>query len=500
MLLQHMAETSTAFASSTDPVSQGIVATIIVAVFLLLATDKVHRLLVVIGAVALIWAVTYLSPFKLISFEAAGRALDLNVLFLLAAMMAVVGVLKQTGIFEYWVARLVNRAGGDPVRVLVLMLWFTAALSACCDNVTTVIFVAPMALQVSRIIRLNPIALLLPIVMASNIGGTATLIGDPPNIMIGSGAGLSFVDFLANITAPIVVMLVFLTWYSVRYYRRDLLQSSEYRGPEQMEVPGIIDPVLLRWAAWIGAFIFIGFVTHGLTGMPASVPATIGAGFLLVVQDVLYLRKNKPTPEERRHGLLNIIEREIEWPTLSFFGFLFIAVGAAVSTGLIDTLANGLGRSIQSGSAALGLGPSATLLFAAVIIAWVSGFLSAIIDNIPFVAVMIPIIHRLRPDFAGDTTVLWWALALGACLGGNGSPIGASANVTVLGVAERQGHRLTFREFTRFGSRVTAATLIISTVFLWTHVYFGARNSLLIWGVAAIVLLGFRMIVSPAKQ
>ena len=475
--------------ATTDPVSQIIVGLIIVAVFTLLTLEKVHMVLVVMGAVSLIWAITYLTPYHLISFESAQQALDFNVLFLLASMMAVVGVLKRTGVFEWAVARILEKAGGDPFRVLMLLAWFTALLSALCDNVTTVIFVAPMALQMARSMKINPAAFLLPVVMASNIGGTATLIGDPPNIMIGSGAGLSFVDFLSHVSAPVVVMMFVLPWFSSRYFAKDLSATRPVPG-KVVEVPPVTDPRLLRWALWISALIFAGFISHSWTGMPTSVPATIGAGALLLVQDVLYLRSHKPTAEERQHGILMVIEKEIDWPTLSFFGFLFITVGAAVTTGLIDTLAHGLDRGIQAGSSFLGLNGAGTLLFAAIMIAWVSGILSSIVNNIPFVAVMIPIIHRIAPTFAGDTTVLWWAIALGVCLGGNGTVVGASANVTVIGIAQRAGVRIGFGEFTRFGARVTAITLVVSSAYLASHVYLGGRGALILW-LAIIALVVF---------
>ena len=476
-------------ASTTDPISQLIVAAIIVAVFTMLALEKVHRVLVVIGAVALLWAVTYLTPFHLISFESAQGALDFNVLFLLASMMAMVGVLKTTGVFEWAVAKMLNRAGGDPYAILATLIWFTAILSAFCDNVTTVIFVTPMVLQVTRVLRVSPAALLLPIVMASNIGGTATLIGDPPNIMIGSGANLSFLSFILNLTAPVAVMVFLLPAFSAWWFRRELDAARDGNTIGMVPVPEIRDRRLLRWALWISGIVFVGFFTHAFTGMPTAVPATIGAGALLVVQDVLYLRTHKPTHEERQHGLLSIIEREIEWPTLSFFGFLFIAVGAAVHTGLIDTLARGLTYLVQGGSGAMGLSGLGTLLFAALLICWVSGLLSAIIDNIPFVAVMIPILHRLTGEMPGDTSVLWWALALGACLGGNGTAIGASANVTVIGIADRAGIRVSFKEFTRFGAPTAAMTLVISSMFLATHVYLGGRNALLVWSSVVAVLV-----------
>ena len=471
--------------STTDPMSQGLVALIIVGVFVLLTLEYAHRVLVIFSAVALLWSITYFTPWKLIGFEASKNALDLNVLLLLAGMMAVVGVLKTTGVFPWAVARLLQRSGGHPTLIQRLVTWFTGTLSAFLDNVTTVIFVTPMAGEMARRTGVRPVAYLLPMVMASNIGGTATLIGDPPNVMIGSGAHLEFMDFIRNVTLPVLFMMVAVDWYSRRYYRADLAVE---RMTAAVETPALQDPRLLRWALVILAGIFIGFFTHGITGMPVSVPAVIGAALMLIVQDVLYLKHSRPSHSERTHGLLDIIEREIEWPTLSFFAFLFIAVGAAVETGLIDTMARGLIWVVDHGRASFGLSPEGTLLFTALIICWVSGALSAVIDNIPYVAVTIPLVARLVADLPGDATVLWWALSLGACLGGNGTLIGASANVTTVGLAEKGGTRITFREFTAFGSRVAALTLVISSVFLACYVYLG-RATTTIWGLVALVAL-----------
>jgi len=460
-----------ALAATHDPVSQAIVAILLVGVLGILVLEKAHRVLIILSAVALLWLITYLTPYRLISFEAAHRAIDLNVLLLLGAMMAIVGVLKTTGVFEWAVGRLIARSGGDPTLLLTMLIWFTGLLSALCDNVTTVIFVFPMAIAIAQACRLKPAALLLPMVIASNIGGTATLIGDPPNILIGSGAGLSFLDFLENLTVPVLWMMVVCVIFSRRYYRAALREAI---SAEAAVVPaGIENPTLLRWGMVISALVFAGFLTHGVTGMPAAVPAVIGAAMILVVQDLLYSRTHAASAQERVHGILDIIEREIEWPTLAFFAFLFIAVGAAVETGLIDTLARGLGTFIEGARGSLALSERGTLLFAAVLVLWVSGFLSALIDNIPYVAVAIPIIARLTGTLTGDTEVLWWALALGACLGGNGTIIGASANVTVTGLAERAGHHIGFREFARFGTGITALTLLISTGFIILHLYLG---------------------------
>ncbi len=459
--------------STTDPVSQGLVAIIILAVFVLLATEKAHRVLVIFGAVACLWLVTYLTPWKLISFEGAKQALDLNVLLLLASMMAAVGVLKTTGVFPWAVGRLLQRSGGRPRVIQALIAWFTGIVSAFADNVTTVIFVTPMAADMARLTGVRPVTYLLPMVMAANVGGTATLIGDPPNIMIGSGARLSFLDFIYDLTVPVLWMMVMLEFVSRRYYRHEIAAASA--GGGGFPQPGIHDPALLRWTLGISGLMFLGFVTHTLTGMPVAVPAAIGAALILIVQDALYLKRHRPSHAERQHGLLDVIEKEIEWPTLSFFAFLFIAVGAAVDTGLIDTMARGLAWLIDSGRVWLSLSDPGTLFFAALLICWASGVLSALIDNIPFVAVAIPVVARLAGDLPGDTEVLWWALALGACLGGNGSAIGASANVTTIGLAERTGTRISFAEFTRFGALVAVLTLVIASVFLAGYVYLGDK-------------------------
>ena len=475
-----------------DPVSQGIVAAIIVAVFVLLAMEKAHRVLVIFCAVALLWLITYFTPWHLITFEGAHQALDLNVLLLLASMMAVVGVLKTTGVFDWAASHVIDRSRGRPGSLLAMVIWFTGLLSAVLDNVTTVIFVYPMAIRMAAATAIRPAAILLPMVIASNIGGTATLIGDPPNILIGSGAGLSFFDFIENLTMPVLWMLVACLWFSRRYYRKELAAAREAAVSAGATV--IEQPLLLKWSLAISALIFVGFFTHTLTGMPVAVPAAIGAAMILVAQDVITMRTHEPTQGERVHGILQVIEREIEWPTLAFFSFLFIAVGAAVATGLIDTLAGGLERFIGWGRVNFGLSETGTLFFASMMVLWVSGFLSALIDNIPYVAVTIPLIARLVGGLTGDTEILWWALSLGACLGGNGTAIGASANVTVVGLADKAGQHISFREFTRYGSSMATITLLLSSVFIASHLYFGQTPTLLVGSTGLAVYFLFKWI------
>jgi Na+/H+ antiporter NhaD/arsenite permease-like protein len=459
--------------ATTDPISQGIVAAALVALFVLLTLEKAHRVLLALAMVSLLWGISYLSPWRLVTLESAQAALDLNVLLLLAGMMAVVGVLKATGVFEWAVARLLAGRAGRPLVVMVILMWVTGLASAFLDNVTTVIFVAPIALGVAGRLDIDAKALLLPVVMAANIGGTATLVGDPPNIMVGSAAGLTFLDFIFTVAPPVLVMMVGLEISMRRRYRGALKERVEPGDLASGPAPEITNRPLLIGMCWISAAVLLGFLAHGFTGMPAAVPAIIGAALALVLQDWLYLRNHRPSGDERRHGILAVIEHEIEWPTLVFFALLFILVGAAVDTGLIGSIAAGMVTAINAGSEAMGLGANGTLVFAALLVLWVAGVTSALIDNIPFVAVSIPIIATLNPAIAPDSNVLWWALALGACLGGNGSPIGASANVTTLDLAARRGYNITFREFLSVGVPVVLLSLFTASSWVILYVEFG---------------------------
>lgn len=468
------------FESTRDFISQGIVAAILISVFALLAADRVHRVLIPIGAVAVVWLISYFTPFRLISFETAQAAIDLNVILLLFAMMALVGVLKTTNVFPWAVDRLLERSRGNPSAAARLIIWFTGVLSAILDNVTTVIFTYPMASEMARRLRINGSAFFLPMVMAANIGGTATLIGDPPNVLIGADArtGLSFMDFIYHLTVPCTAMMIVLVWFSRRYFPADIGAAADADHPAAASPTGatLENVPLLRATCWITALIFLGFMSHTLTHMPVAVPAVIGIAAILFAQDYYYLKTHQPTAEERTHGVLYILEKDIEWPTLAFFIFLFVLVGAAVATGLIESLAVGLAWAVGQISAGLALSPRATLLVAALIILWVSGFLSAVIDNIPYTAVTIPLVASLlgQLNAGADGQVLWWALSLGACLGGNGTLIGASANVTVTGLAEKDGKRISFNEFTAFGARVAGLTLLMSSAYLALWLYVGS--------------------------
>ena len=353
-------------------------------------------------------------------------------------------------------------------------------LSALLDNVTTVIFTYPMAQEMARRLRINGAAFFLPMVMAANIGGTATLIGDPPNVLIGADprTHLSFMDFIYHLTVPCAFMMVMLVWYSRRYYPADIGTAADRDHPDIAAPSGaeLVNVPLLRVTCWVSALILLGFATYTITGMPVSVPAVIGIAAILFAQDYYYLKEHQPTQEERQHGVLAILEKDVEWPTLAFFLFLFVLVGAAVETGLIESMALALDWLIDAVSHALALDPRATLLVASLVVLWVSGILSAFVNNIPYAAVTIPLVATLlsRMHAGPDGQVLWWALALGTCLGGNGTLIGASANVAVTGLAERDGKRISFNEFIRYGARVTALTLVMSSAYLALWLYIGS--------------------------
>ena len=265
-------------------------------------------MLVVLCAVAVLWAITYLTPFRLLTVEGATRALDLNVLLLLAAMMALVGVLKSTGVFAWAVEPLVERYDGQPTSAVAALWWFTAIASALVDDVTTVIFVTPIALATIPRIGAPPAMVLIPMVMAANIGGTATLIGDPPNIMIGSGAGLTFMQFIEVLTLPTIAMICGMHWWGIRRLRRVMAArgtlTQKFADGQQAQ---ITDPGLLRWMGVISGLVLIGFVTHGATGMPTAVPALLGATAACIVQDLRYLRAHRPSHSERHHGILQVL-------------------------------------------------------------------------------------------------------------------------------------------------------------------------------------------------
>jgi Na+/H+ antiporter NhaD/arsenite permease-like protein len=426
--------------------STAVAVTVFAVAYALIASEKVNRVVVALAGAGLMLA------FRLVSSEDAFHStdfgIDWEVIFLLLGMMIVVGVMKQTGLFEYLAIWSAKRARGRPYRIMAALVVLTAVASAFLDNVTTVLLVAPVTVLICERLDLPPAPYLIALALASNIGGTATLIGDPPNIIIASEADLTYLDFLANL-APLVVLLLAVFVVLCRLLFRSAFVSRPELVAELMsleEREAIVDRRLLVQSLAVGVVATAAFALHGVLHYDPSVVALLGAGVLLL------LANRPPTT----------FLREVEWPTLAFFIGLFIMVGALVKVGVIQSLADAA-ADFTGGR----------LLLATTLLLWVSGLLSAIIDNIPYVATMAPVTATLVQDFqgAGDPTVLWWSLALGADLGGNATAIGASANVVILGLSERAGYRISFLQFTRYGALVALVTIALSMPYLWLRYF-----------------------------
>lgn len=420
---------------------------VFVATYVLIATEYVHRVAAALGGAAAMVIIGAVRGEEMFFSEATG--IDWNVLFLLFGMMVIVGLLKRTGVFEFLAIWAAQRSKARPFPMMVLLVLVTAFASALLDNVTTVLLVAPVTLLVCERLRLDPIPFLLAEAMASNIGGAATLIGDPPNIIIGSRADLDFNAFLVHLT-PIVVLLlgafVALSW--VLWGRK--LRYDPDRAAVLLKLKGrdaITDPGLLWRLGIVLGLVLVGFITHSVHHIEPSVIALLGAGASVLIARVpatVYLE-------------------EVEWETLIFFAGLFVMVGALVHQGLIGELAEWL-KALVSGD----------YLLASQVILVGSAALSGLIDNIPYVATMSPLVHELvgpAPGLPPGQQSLWWALALGADLGGNATAIGASANVVILGVAARNGRPISFWRFTKDGLVVAVVTVALCVPYLWLRYF-----------------------------
>jgi Na+/H+ antiporter NhaD/arsenite permease-like protein len=381
------------------------------------------------------------------AFYSEHSGIDWNVIFLLLGMMVIVGVLKRTGLFGYLAIWSVKRAQARPFRVMAMLIVITSVASALLDNVTTVLLIAPVTLLVCERLALRPAPFLIAEVFASNIGGTATLVGDPPNMIIASRAGLTFNDFLVHL-APLAALLTLVLVAICRFMFRTSFLYREDRAAEVMELDekqAIHDPRLLAEGLAVLGLVTVGFLLHPVLHYEPSIVALLGAGLLVAVSKV-------ETGE---------VLAEVEWPTLAFFAGLFVMIGGLIDTGVVGEVSKALADVVGDRE----LGGSMLLLGA-------SGVLSGVVDNIPYVATMAPITRDLVHSMGGDGDhVMWWALALGADLGGNATAIGASANVVVLGIAERNRTPISFWEFTKYGLVVTAATLAISAGYLWLRYF-----------------------------
>ena len=397
-------------------------------------TEKLHRTVAAVaGALLLILT-------GVLSVESGFSYVDLNTLGVLIGMMLFVAVVKNSGIFEYIAIKAAKIAKGRPWPLMVLFALITAVLSAFLDNVTTVLLIGPMTLAITSMLRLNPIPFFMTQIMASNIGGTATLIGDPPNIMIGSAAGLSFTDFITNTgVAVLFVLAATIVCFYFIYGRKLHVEPEAMDSILQLdENKAIKDRSLLIKSVVMILLVVFGFVFHSQLHLESCTIALTAAAVMLLIgrQDV----------EEIVAG--------VEWTTILFFTGLFIVVGGLQETGVIQILANGL-MDLTEGHMTL------TIL----LILWVSAIVSSFLDNIPFVATLIPLILTMQSSGV-DVTPLWWAVSLGACLGGNGTLIGASATVVLSGISNRHGFPITFASYFKVGFPLMLVSVAISTVFL----------------------------------
>lgn len=417
---------------------------VFVAAYVLIVTERIHRVAAALGGAGIMLAAGVVGAEDAFFSEETG--VDWNVIFLLLGMMIIVGVLRETGVFEYLAIWAAKRAKGKPFRVMVTFVLLTAFASALLDNVTTVLLIAPVTLLVCIRLGVPPVPFLIAEVLASNIGGAATLIGDPPNIIIASRGDLSFNDFLFNM-GPIVLLLLIVYLGLCRFLFRKAFLYDETKVAAVMrlnEKEAIEDRSLLIKAGGVLVLVTIGFVLHSALDTEVSVVALLGAGLLVAIAGL--------SPKEYLG--------EVEWTTLVFFAGLFIMVGGLIKVGVIGSLSK-IVTEVTGGN----------LLLASIMILVVSGVLSGIVDNIPYVATMAPLVADLADDAGNPGNVLWWALALGADLGGNSTMVGAAANVVVVGIAEKNGYKISFLEFFKYGGLVALVTIALCIPYLWLRYF-----------------------------
>lgn len=429
---------------------------IFIIAYIAIVSEKIHKAVVAICGAALMLVLKVLDQHEAFHVEELG--VDWNVIFFLIGMMIIINLIQPTGFFEYIAIKSAKIGKGEPLRIMIIFALVTAGLSALLDNVTTVLLIAPVTLFIADALDVDPVPYLIIEAIASNIGGTATLIGDPPNIMIASKAKLTFMDFIIHLAPVVVIMMAVLVVVIKLVFGRRLRTRPELqqRILAMDEKAAITDPLLLKKSLSVLALVLIGFVFHGPLHYEPATVALFGAGLLLLLSGT-----------KEPHKVL----AEIEWPTLFFFIGLFIIIGGVVKVGLIKWL------SIQMLALTQG-----NLFGTSMLLLWFSAIASAIIDNIPYVATMNPLVidmaGALWPEVSGvellhhpDLMPLWWSLALGACLGGNGSPIGASANVIVIGMSERAGKKISFMRFVAYGLPIMLLTVFISMIYIWLRYY-----------------------------
>ncbi|ULL10375.1 hypothetical protein CKW46_13080 [Mycobacterium liflandii] len=418
---------------------------VFVVTYALIASDRVSKTRAALVGAAIMLAVGIVDSHDV--FYSHDTGIDWDVIFLLLGMMIIVSVLRQTGVFEYIAIWAVKRANGSPTRIMILLVLVMAFGSALLDNVTTALLIAPVTLLVCDRLAINPSPFLMAEVFAANIGGAATLVGDPPNIIIASRAGLSFNDFLLNMAPVVLIVLVIFVALLPRLFGSVTVEPERVSDVMSLnEREAISDRKLLIKCGVVLLAVFATFIAHPVLHIQPSVVALLGAGVLIIISGL-----------GGRDYLASV-----EWETLLFFAGLFIMVGALVKTGVVDKLAR---ASIEL--------TGGNELFTVLLIIGVSAPVSGIIDNIPYVATMTPIVTELVAVMPGQVNpdALWWALALGADFGGNLTAVGASANVVMLGIARRAGTPISFWEFTRKGIVVTTISLLVAAAYLWLRYF-----------------------------
>ena len=415
--------------------------------YLLIITERLNRAIIAMTAAALMIMGGVLTQ------EAAIQGVDFNTIGLLTGMMIIVGITRDSGVFQYLAIRSAKIVKADPWGILVMLMFVTALLSALLDNVTTVLLIAPITLLITDTLKISAYPYLFAEIFASNIGGTATLIGDPPNIMIGSATGLGYNDFLFNL-APIAIFILLVTVIPVYLiWGRHIKADQELINKVMMyrEIDAIKDWMLLKKSLFVIVLVMFGFIVgHDYGFQPATI-AMFGAALLLILNCF-------PHDQEKQTSMVARSLAEIEWITIFFFIGLFILVYGVESTGLLESLAHQV-IELTDGDKTV----------TAMSILFVSAVASAIVDNIPFVATMIPLIKNMAVSFGGAEELLpiWWSLALGACLGGNGSLVGASANLIVAGFAERAGQPIRFLPFMLMAFPMMLASVCISSIYVY---------------------------------
>lgn len=427
--------------------------------YLVIITERIHKTIVALFGAAVMIGLGVMSQDE--AFYSHEFGVDYNVVFLLIGMMVIVNIVRETGLFEVLAIWAAQRADAKPFRLLVLLSLLTAGLSAMLDNVTTVLLMAPVTLSITKRLELNPIAFLVTEALASNIGGTATLVGDPPNIMIASKAELGYLDFI-QILGPVVMLIMAVFLLSIwGIFGRRMTVAPHLRTAVLALNSGdaVSDRPFMHRCLWLLGIINVGFCLHSLIHLEPATIALLGASLFMLLGHA----RRKPEDVEELSYLT-----DVEWKTIFFFIGLFILVGGLVKVGVIRYLADQLVAVTQGN---LGGATMAVL--------WGSALLSAAVDNIPYVAAMNPLIvdlaRSLHPEITDyvalvhqpDIIPLWWALALGACLGGNGTIIGASANVVIVDIARKAGYQISFWQFFKFGFPVMIGSILMCSVYLW---------------------------------